>query len=73
MTSLHYVDVSDGTVFDTITLVDGELRFETGAARDVIASVRRFSPGDSDESLFSSLVESGWSNGYAALHQAATS
>lgn len=64
MTVLDFVDVSTGTVMDTVTLDGGRLRFETGAAEEMFA-IRRVRFGLSAAAIFDQL--SGWSNGYAAL------
>lgn len=69
---LKYVDVSDGTVLDTITLDGRGLRFDTGEAREVVEALRLRTPGGSDEDVFQALVDGGWSNGYAAIKAGTT-
>ncbi|MBF8193276.1 hypothetical protein ITP53_47940 [Nonomuraea sp. K274] len=64
---LHFIDVSDGTVLDTIRLDGGTLVYDTGEARDVVESVRRRTPGGSDQAVYDALVAGGWSNGYATI------
>lgn len=64
MTSLDYVDVATGKVFDTVTLDGDRLRFATGAAEPIFATWReRFSGNVAD--TYAHLSD--WSNGYAAL------
>lgn len=67
MTRLIYVDVADGTILDTITLRGSQLAFDTGEARDRIASLRQLAPDLDDAALMRALADGGWSNGYMAI------
>jgi len=65
--ALVYRVVATGQVLDTITLAGGQLRFDTGAARQVLAAQQeRF--GWTDEQTYDFFV--GWSNGYVAISPA---
>ncbi|MEV4837780.1 hypothetical protein AB0K05_24880 [Nonomuraea sp. NPDC049486] len=67
--TLHYVDADD-QLLDTITLADGRLAYDTGAARPVLESLRARTPDGSDRGVFAALAEGGWSNGYATIRPA---
>lgn len=62
--ALDYIEVSTGVLLDTVTLVDGELRFASGAATPMFAA-RRGRFGWTAEQTYDQLT--GWSNGYAAI------
>lgn len=66
MTGLRYIDTTDGTVLDEITLVDEQLRFSTGVARDMFEAGREQAADRSDRAVFEWFA-AGWSNGYAQL------
>jgi hypothetical protein len=62
--ALDYLEVSTGVVLDTVTLVDGQLSFATGAATQLFTT-RTGRYGWTAERTYDQLVS--WSNGYAAL------
>lgn len=62
--ALDYIEVSTGAVLDTVTLAAGELRFATGAAKQMFTT-RRGRYGWTAGQAYDQLT--GWSNGYAAL------
>lgn len=64
--------VNDDTVIlDTITLVGGKLRFETGAAKAMFDNIRKtrahMGRHTTDAQLYAAL--SGWSNGYIKIQE----
>lgn len=60
--TLTVIVVRTGAVLDVVTLDAGELRYSTGAARDVFEAPRARNANLSDAELFES--RAGWSNGY---------
>lgn len=65
---LHYVDLSDGSLIDTITLDgDGALHYATGDAQEMVEGWMRnlgITAGEALQQL------NGWSNGYAVMRPA---
>jgi peptidoglycan hydrolase-like protein with peptidoglycan-binding domain len=66
---LEYVRVSDGTVLDRLTVDDGSVDYETGAARSLVSGLARIA---GSESKAVGLLADGWSNGYSTLRPAET-
>lgn len=62
MKPLKVISVRSGDVIDTVTLADGELRFATGAAREMFESLRSVDPSLTDAAIFA--MRTDWSNGY---------
>ncbi|MFF0860908.1 hypothetical protein ACFYUV_04045 [Nonomuraea sp. NPDC003560] len=69
---LQLIDVSDNTVLDTIHLNADQLVYDTGEAREVVESLRRRTPGGTDQAVYEALIAGGWSNGYAAIRPGTT-
>lgn len=67
---LHYVDLSDGSLIDTITLgEDGALHYATGDAREMVEGWARRNPELDPAGVLGLLT--GWSNGYVVMRPAA--
>lgn len=69
MTTVVLKSRKTGKVIDRITLDDGELTYETGAARQVFEGPRAAHPDWTDEQVFGYFAPTdpalpGWSNGY---------
>lgn len=66
MKTLQLTSVASGKVLDTITLTDGAVAYDTGAAREIATSIRARLGGEAtDADLFAAMA--GWSNGYLAI------
>jgi hypothetical protein len=63
--TIEYVSVGSGAVLDRITLVDGELTYETGKARSMVEN--RMVRGETPEAIIESLRS--WSNGYVLTRE----
>jgi hypothetical protein len=68
--ALQMMSEKDGTVHDTIDLVDGKLTFSTGAARRMFNNMRRSRSRlqgveVTDAQLFEAFTD--WSNGYITI------
>jgi hypothetical protein len=63
--ALILTSVRTGRQLDRVTLVNGQLAYETGKARGIFDGLRTTRPDLTDEQLLA--LRADWSNGYIAL------
>jgi len=66
--TLVVTSVGSGRELDRVTLTQGVLSYETGAARSLFEGLRGSNPDLTDEQLFDAYND--WSNGYLTVQPA---